>query len=76
MSAPSNSTRPASGAIVPVMMPNKVVLPAPFGPDDAERLAGRKRKIDPVGDHDGAEPLRDFVQRQDRGHEGHCGHGL
>src|SRR5262245_37843029 len=32
MSAPSNSTRPESGATVPVAMPNSVVLPAPFGP--------------------------------------------
>ena len=29
---PSNMTRPASGATVPVTMPNSVVLPAPFGP--------------------------------------------
>src|SRR5271165_1258818 len=32
MSAPANSTRPASGRTVPVAMPNSVVLPAPFGP--------------------------------------------
>ena len=32
MSRPSNSTRPESGATVPVIMPNSVVLPAPFGP--------------------------------------------
>src|SRR5262245_37700714 len=32
ISTPSSSTRPASAATVPVMMPNSVVLPAPFGP--------------------------------------------
>src|SRR3981189_2842883 len=31
-SRPSNTTRPPSGATVPVMIPNSVVLPAPFGP--------------------------------------------
>src|SRR5438093_383962 len=32
ISVPSSSTRPASAATVPVMIPNNVVLPAPFGP--------------------------------------------
>ncbi len=32
MSAPAKMTRPASGATVPVAIPNSVVLPAPFGP--------------------------------------------
>ena len=32
MSSPAKMTRPASGATVPVAMPNSVVLPAPFGP--------------------------------------------
>ena len=32
MSAPAKTTRPPSGATVPVAMPNSVVLPAPFGP--------------------------------------------
>src|SRR5260370_6369470 len=32
MSVPANSTRPESGATVPLAMPNSVLLPAPFGP--------------------------------------------
>src|SRR5947208_3613430 len=32
MSTPAKITRPASGATVPLAMPNSVVLPAPFGP--------------------------------------------
>src|SRR5438477_6521034 len=32
MSAPAKRTRPASGAMAPLMMPNSVDLPAPFGP--------------------------------------------
>src|SRR5215831_8177791 len=32
MSMPAKMTRPASGATVPLAMPNSVVLPAPFGP--------------------------------------------
>src|SRR5262249_12347413 len=32
MSMPAKKTRPASGATVPLAMPNNVVLPAPFGP--------------------------------------------
>src|SRR6516225_4883074 len=32
MSMPARMTRPASGATVPLAMPNSVVLPAPFGP--------------------------------------------
>src|SRR5262245_6522513 len=32
MSSPANSTRPESGGTVPAAMPNKGVLPAPFGP--------------------------------------------
>jgi len=43
-------------------------LARPVGTDDAERLAGRQREVDRIGDHDGAEPLRDFIQRQGRGH--------
>src|SRR5262249_48838203 len=36
--------------------------------DDPERLTFGKRKVDPVRHHDGAEPLADFFQREDRGH--------
>src|SRR5579872_7033453 len=32
ISRPAKSTRPPSGATLPLMMPNSVVLPAPFGP--------------------------------------------
>src|SRR5262249_21631422 len=32
MSMPARMTRPASGATVPLAIPNSVVLPAPFGP--------------------------------------------
>src|SRR5512133_2641814 len=32
ISASAKRTRPASGATVPLAMPNNVVLPAPFGP--------------------------------------------
>ncbi len=32
MSWPSISTRPASGALLPVISSNSVVLPEPFGP--------------------------------------------
>ena len=46
MSRPSNITRPASGATVPVIMPNSVVLPAPFGPMHAERLAVGDVEVD------------------------------
>ncbi len=37
-------------------------------PDDAERLAVAQREVDSVRNHHGPEPLRDVVQRKDRGH--------
>jgi hypothetical protein len=37
-------------------------------PDDAERLAAQKRKVDVVGDNDGAEALGDLFERENRRH--------
>ena len=39
MSTPPSSSRPPSAGVKPEMTSNSVVLPAPFGPDDAEDLA-------------------------------------
>src|SRR5262249_48687314 len=38
-------------------------------PDDAERLALREREVERIGDHDGAEAFRDFIEGKDGAHE-------
>jgi hypothetical protein len=40
-SAPPIQARPSVGAIMPASMRTVVVLPAPFGPEEAEHLAAR-----------------------------------
>src|SRR6202161_1167115 len=45
-SAPSSSTRPRDGARLPPMMPSRVDLPAPFGPQRPNRARGGR----PEGD--------------------------
>ena len=66
---PSNTTRPPSGATVPVMMPNSVVLPAPFGPMMPSASPRSEREVDVVGDDHGAEALGDFFEGEDGGHQ-------
>ena len=44
MSWPSTSTRPAVGALLPVMSSNSVVLPEPFGPMTPTMPASGKAK--------------------------------
>ena len=68
MSVPANSTRrPASGATVPAMMPNSVVLPAPFGPMmPSASPSASARSIAVRHDH-GAEPLGDLLEGEDGG---------
>ncbi len=48
MSLPSNKTRPEVGLYTPVIMLKNVVLPAPFGPDQAHDRATRDREVDVV----------------------------
>ena len=62
ISAPSNSTRPASAATVPVMMPNSVVLPAPFGPMMPSASPFPAAQVDAIGNDDGAEAFGDFFR--------------
>ena len=48
--SPSSSISPASGSIRPRQSLSVVVLPAPFGPEQAEALAGRDREVDAADD--------------------------
>ena len=59
ISAPSKSIVPPEGFVKPVMASMKVVLPAPFGPDEPGELAGLDGDVDvvvgvqaPVGDRE------------------------
>ena len=55
--------------MVPLTVPNSVVLPAPFGPIMPERLALQELKVDALGDDDRAETFDDLFKReQRRGH--------
>ena len=75
MSAPSNRTRPASGAIVPVMMPNRVVLPAPFGPMMPSASPGFKREVDADRRSRSAPNRFEILSSARMGHGRHCRNG-
>ena len=66
-SRPSTDTRPASGERRPSMHSIVVVLPAPFGPDQAEDLALEHLERDLVHGVQGAVRLREAGDLDDGG---------
>ena len=66
MSRPAYRTRPESGAMVPPIMANSVAV----RPDNPERLALTKIKVEAFGDDDRTEAFGDLFKReQRRGHD-------
>ena len=60
------SPAPPSGARSPSRISTVVVLPAPFGPEQAEDLAGRDVEVDPVDREDVAVVLDQAANVDDR----------
>ena len=61
---PATVADPALGAISVPSVRTVVVLPAPFGPEEAEHLAVGDLERDVLERHPVAEPLRQTVCRQ------------
>ena len=56
------------GAPAPVRMSSKVVLPAPFGPNEAEPVAARDAEGEIADEHALAKLFETFLLRRNQGH--------
>ncbi len=60
---------PAAGSVSPARIRSRVDLPAPFGADEADDVAGRDHQVEPGEERAVAVARRDAAGEQGRGHD-------